>query len=198
MNRSSNLVAALFLVASGTLFAQTPTPAVPKEFDHVRTLGHALAEFRDDRVQIVAAYYYSQSNHDIPWLLIELGALWPRATEINRERIELVTPSGHVVRLATQARWAEDSTRNALLLQQATTSRHQVASYFQPYAQTHLRFFTRPPNDGTVQKAVYLRPDELGLSDLLFESPTRLWDKGTYALVIRYDGGEAVLPIELR
>ena len=49
-----------------------------------------------------------------------------------------------------------------------------------------------------MQQAVYLRPYELGLSDLLFESPTRLWDKGTYALVLRYDGGEAVLPIELR
>ena len=36
------------------------------------------------------------------------------------------------------------------------------------------------------------------LGDLLFDSPTRLWDKGTYALVVRYDGGEAVLPIELR
>jgi hypothetical protein len=36
------------------------------------------------------------------------------------------------------------------------------------------------------------------LGDLLFESPTRLWDKGTYALLVRYDGAEAVLPIELR
>ena len=41
-------------------------------------------------------------------------------------------------------------------------------------------------------------PNELGLGDLLFESPTRLWDEGTYALVVRYDGAEAVLPIELR
>jgi len=70
MNRSSELMAALVLVTSGALFAQTPTQAVPKEFDHVRTLGHALAEFVDDRVQVVAAYYYSQSTHDIPWLLI--------------------------------------------------------------------------------------------------------------------------------
>jgi hypothetical protein len=198
MNRSSHLVAALVLVTSGGLFAQTPTRAVPKEFDHVRTLGHALTEFVNDRVQVVAAYYYSQATHDIPWLLIELGALWPRTMEINREQIELVTPSGSVVGLATQARWAADSTRNALLMQQATTSRHQVAHYFQPDAQTYLRFFTRPTDDGTVQQAVYLRPYELGLSDLLFESPTRLWDKGTYALVLRYDGGEAVLPIELR
>jgi hypothetical protein len=41
-------------------------------------------------------------------------------------------------------------------------------------------------------------PYELVRGDLLFESPTRLWDEGTYALVISYEGREAVLPIELR
>jgi hypothetical protein len=74
-----------------------------------------------------------------------------------------------------------------------------VASYFTPAnGQTSLRFFTRPPNPGTVHEVVNLQPRELVLGDLLFESPTRLWDKGTYALVIRYDGVEALLPIELR
>ena len=77
--------------------------------------------------------------------------------------------------------------------------RHPVASYFKPTnGQTRLRFFTHPPNAGTVQEVAYLLPNELVLGDLLFESPTRLWDEGTYALVVRYDGAEAVLPIELR
>jgi hypothetical protein len=148
---------------------------------------------------VTAAYYYSQTNHDMPWLLIELGALGEQVTAIDRNRIELVTPAGRVVPLASQARWAEDSRRNALLMQQAAPLRHQVASYFIPSnGQTRLRFFTHPRDGGTVQQVVYLAPKELVLGDLLFESPTRLWDKGTYALVVRYDGSEAVLPIELR
>jgi hypothetical protein len=200
MNRSTcALAAVVFVVASGSLLAQSRTRAVPREFIHVRTLGRALSEFNDDRIQVAAAYYYSQDHHDSRWLLIELGALGQQTTKINRDQIELVTPTGRIVPLATQTRWGQDSERNALLLQQARTSRHPVGSYFKgTNGQRGLRFFTRPPNFGTVVDFVDLAPNELVLGDLLFESPTRLWDKGTYALVVRYDGAEAVLPIELR
>jgi hypothetical protein len=166
----------------------------------VRTIGRALSEFDDGGIRVVAAYYYSQSNHDSRWLLIELGAFAPGATEIKREQVELVTPSGRVVRLATQARWAEDSTRNARLLQQATTSRVDLSNYFPTADSTHLRFFTQRPNDGLVlvQNTVHLMPYQLARGDLLFESPTGLWDKGIYTLVILYAGTEVKLPIELR
>jgi hypothetical protein len=198
MVRFAHVLAGIVVVASAAVSGQT-TRAVPKEFDHVRTLGRALSEFRDGRIQVAAAYYYSQFNHDTPWLLIELGVLGEQVTDIERDQIELVTPAGRVVPLASQARWARDATRNSLLLQRAAPLRHPVASYFTPAnGQTSLRFFTRPPNPGTVQEVVNLQPRELVLGDLLFESPTRLWDKGTYALVIRYDGVEALLPIELR
>lgn len=199
MIRSAIVLAGIVVAVTGSsLLAQDGTRAVPREFSHVRTLGRALAEYNDQRIQVAAAYYYSQSNHEFPWLLIELGALGRAVTKIERDQIELVTPRGRVLRLASQARWAQDSTRNALLLQRAATTRHPVASYFKPAnGQTYLRFFTHPPNAGTVQQVVHLQPDELVLGDLLFESPTRLWDEGTYALVVRYDGAEAVLPIEL-
>ena len=61
MLRSMTTCAALILVVTtGSSFAQGPTRAVPREFDNVRTLGRALSEFRDDRIQVAAAYYYSQ------------------------------------------------------------------------------------------------------------------------------------------
>ena len=197
MRRATHVLALMAIAAGASLAAQSR--AVPKEFDHVRTLGRALSEFRDGRIHVVAAYYYSQINHQSPWLLIQLGALGTDVLEIARNRIELVTPSGRVVPLASQARWAADARRNTLLLQQATALRHPVSSYFTPTnGRTGLRFFARPPGVGTVQEIVYLRRNELAIGDLLFESPTRLWDEGTHALVIRYDSAEAVLPIELR
>ena len=200
MIRALGMLSGLVLVVgSGSLVAQGQTRTVPNEFDHVRPLGSALAEFKDQRIQVVAAYYYSQSNHDSPWLLIELGALGQQGMTINRRQIELVTPSGRVVPLSTQERWGADSKRNALLLQQAAPVRHKVDWYFRDWlGGTQLRFFVQPRGAGTVVEFVDLAPKELVLGDLLFESPTRLWDKGTHALVIRYDGSEAVLPIELR
>ncbi len=200
MNRSNRaLIGLVLLAATGTLLAQSSPRSVPKDFEHVRTMGRAVAEFMDDSIHVVAAYYYSQSNHESPWLLIELGALRQRATEIRRDQIELLTPSGRAVQLATHARWSQDSARNVLLLQQATSSRHPVSSYFvAPNRQTGLPFFTDLRRGGTVRNELLLAPDELALGNLFFESPTPLWDKGTYALVVRYDGAEAVLPIELR
>jgi hypothetical protein len=190
-----HLLAGLILIAaSGSMLAQSR--AVPKEFDHVKTLGRALSEFRDDRIQVVAAYYYSQTNHDTPWLLIEMGALSEEAVQIERNQIALVTPRGRVVPLGSQSRWRADVRRSRLLLQQAMPLRHPVASYFaEMNGRQVFPFFTLTD---TVQQVAFMQPKELLLGDLLFESPTRLWDDGTYALVVRYDGAEAVLPIELR
>jgi hypothetical protein len=200
MLRSVSVLSGIVLVAgSVSLPAQSPTRAVPKEFGHIRSLGRALTEFRDERIQVVAAYYYSQFNHEQPWLLIEVGALGRQAIEIDRRPIHLVTPAGRVVPLARQSRWGQAGERSALLLQQARTTRHQIASYFKGLnGQTGLRFFVWPNGAGTVLETINVRSDELVRGDLLFESPTRLWDDGTYALVIAYDGREAVLPIELR
>jgi len=200
MTRATSVLAGLVLVVgSASLPAQPQTRAVPREFDRVRTLGRALSEFKDERIQVVAAYYYSQNNHEQPWLLIEIGALGRMPTEIDRRTIELVTPAGRVVPLASQSRWGQVPERSALLLQQARASRHQIPSYFKAVnGQANLRFFVWPNGAGTVLESIHVRPDELVLGDLLFESPTRLWDAGTYALVIGYDGREALLPIELQ
>ena len=65
--------AVVLVAAADSLVAQTRT--VPKQFDNMRTLGRALAEFKDGRIQVLAAYDYSQVNHDSRWLLIEIGAL---------------------------------------------------------------------------------------------------------------------------
>src|SRR5687767_694164 len=131
MFRTASVLAGIVVIAgSASLPALTPQRTVPKEFANVRTLGRALSEFHDERLQVVAAYYYSQYNHDQPWLLIEIGALGRMATEIDRRTIELVTPTGRVVPLASQSRWGQAAERSALLLQQASVTRHQVSSYF--------------------------------------------------------------------
>ena len=97
--RSVSFLALIVLVGSGSLSAQRSTRVVPKEFDHVRRLGRALSEFQDERIQVVAAYYYSQYRHDQPWLLIEIGAFGRLPTEIDRRTIDLLTPTGRVVPL---------------------------------------------------------------------------------------------------
>ena len=60
MIRSTYVVAALILVvASGSLLAQSRT--VPTQFDNVQSLGRAVAEFKDDRIQVVVSYLSRKS-----------------------------------------------------------------------------------------------------------------------------------------
>ena len=177
----------------------TATHSQPREFASVRSLGRALVEYNDGTTHAVAAYYHSQSSHDSAWLLIEFGVASPRSLTVRRDEMELVTPSGRVVPLASQRRWGQDSNRARTLLQQARTTRHQVRSYFREINGAEaLRFFTRPEEGGTVIDVVQIAPEQVLYGDLMFESPTGAWERGGYALNLRHEYGTASLPIDLK
>lgn len=194
MARFTALTALLAMIVPAAIGAQAP-----REFSNVTRLGSALVEYHDGSTQAVAAYYHSQRNHDAPWLLIELGMSSPRSLVVRRDQVELVTPTGDIVPLAAQRRWGADSARARGLLQQARTTRHQVTSYFRGTRGVEaIRFFGRPESGETANDLAQAAPEEVLLGDLLFESPTGAWARGTHALVIRHDGGTASLPIDLR
>jgi hypothetical protein len=182
------LVGLVLVVASASLFAQSRT--VPKQFDNVRSLGRALAEFKDDRIQVVVSYAESQVHHDSRWLLIELGALGGRTRmNIERARIELVTPDGRLVPHATPDRFQE-AADVAWQLRRRRASSATRLDWYLPSAwkccssltQRILRISLAPLNISRYGPS---------LADLLFESTTGAWDDGLYALVVPYDGSEA-------
>ena len=194
------LLGVVLAVASGSLFAQSRT--VPRTFDHVRPLGRALAEFKNDRIQIVTSYSYSQANHDSRWLLIEFGELSRAKTTIERDRIEVVTPDGRLVPHAPPARVRDAEDLGELMLQ--TSPSRPRRYWYLPYDGLCC------PESFRIGEGFYaqqrdaawtpMQVDSRGpvWADLLFESPTGEWESGAYALVVRYDGEEAAFPIELR
>jgi len=188
-------IAALALsVAFGSaLLAQS------REFPHVHELGGALVEYDDGVTQAVAAYYHSQRHYDSKWLLIEIGMMSRRALTLGRDQVELVTPDGRELPLASQRQWSQDSGRARTLLPQALPTRHQVKSYFREVnGREALRFFTRPEEGGTTIDVTQVMPEEVVLGDLYFESPSGLWDRGRYTLVIHRPDATVRLPIDLR
>jgi hypothetical protein len=190
-------IVAAFLV--GMVASADAQRAPRREFSRVTQRGEALADYHDGVTQVVAAYYHSQRNHDTPWLLIEVGMSSAQPFVLRRDRVRLVSPSGRAVLLAEQIRWGADSARARGLLQQAQVTRHQVRTYFLGTRDAaRLRFFGRPEKGQTVVDLAQSLPEEVLLGDLLFESPTGAWERGTYALEIEHDGGTAALPIHLR
>lgn len=197
MIQSIHVTAALALVvASGSLVAQSRT--IPTQFDRVRSLGRALSEFKDDRIQVVVSYAQSQVDHGSRWLLIEFGALARTRMAIERWRIELVTPDGRVIPHAMPARVRAADDLRGLLLQSAP-SRTRLYWYL-PYDGLCCPESFRVATGGFYARDEIMKVDSRGpvWADLLFESPTGSWENGIHAVVIPYDGKEAVLPIELR
>jgi hypothetical protein len=165
---------------------------------YVNTLGGAAAEYRDSRVHVVAAYYYSQRNHDSRWLMIETAVSTTGTQVIERGDIALRTPEGREIPLATQRRFGEDAARITSLLQNARVSGHDVVSYFvQRDRVDSMRLFARPFG-GVVHDSFVAEDHRVTAGTLFFEAPTGRWAAGTYTLVVRHEEGSAELPIELR
>jgi hypothetical protein len=186
------LAAVVGLVSAAAVWAQEDN-----FFPRTKRLGRAAVEYKDPEIHVVAAYYYSQRNHDSRWLLIQSAMSTTRDLIIDRENITLVTPSGdRVITLASQERFAADVRRVRPVVQSAWIDRHDVLAYFnqRDWAED-MRLFAL--NSGPVLTNFVTDKDRVATGDLFFESPTGLWAPGTYSLIIEREGARAVLPIEL-
>lgn len=181
--------AAVWLAAS-PLTAQEVSSSVKKR-------GKAVVEYRDKDIQVVAAYNYSQRNHESRWLYIQAGLTTRDETIVRRDAITLRTPQGQSIPLATQRQIGEDTKRVEQLLQNATTVSHDIPSYFtQAYRIEDMRLF-RLPFDRIVHDEFIVDRDSLAVGPLFFASPTGAWEDGTYTLVVRHGTGSVELPITL-
>src|SRR5688572_361463 len=169
---------ALRCTLCATLALAPLTLVAQEEFSSAnRNVGRAAVEYSDADAHIVAAYYYSQRNHESRWLMIEAGISTTESIVIERSAIALRTPQGRELPLATQKRGGEDVKRISQVLQNAGVLSHHVASYF--------------------AQRVGIDRHRVAVGPLFFESPTGAWEKGTYALIVRHSKGTAELPIHL-
>src|SRR5262245_61397744 len=93
------LCAVALAFAGSTLSAQ---------HESARKRGRAVVEFRDKAIHAVAAYNYSQRNHDQRWIVFQAALTTTSETVIHRDEIALRTPQGREIPLATQTRIGED------------------------------------------------------------------------------------------
>ena len=187
----------LGVVLASTFATATRAQDRRESFPDTKDRGRAAAEFRDDNLHVVAAYYYSQRNHDSRWLLIELAATATREMTIERDDITLLTPEGRTVPLASQRAFMQDHQRTRPLVQNAVTTRHGIGAYFPNREGEAFRFFTLKLENGIVRDFFDINTQRTSWGDLFFASPTGSWDDGTYSLMVEGDNALAVLPIDL-
>jgi hypothetical protein len=165
-------------------------------FPNTRERGRAAVEYQDADIHVVAAYYYSQFNHDTRWLLVQTAVSTEDNVVFDRENIRLVTPAGREIALATQARVGRSVAGIRPVVHGGAASRHDVLSYFNERDRAY-PFELFSLSSGAVQTNFVTHRHHVAHGDLFFESPTGLWEDGTHTLVIERDDVRAALPIEL-
>lgn len=184
------LFCAAVALAAPHLTAQEVSSSVKKR-------GKAVVEYRNKAIQVVAAYNYSQRNHDLRWLYIQTGLTTHDENIIRRDAIALRTPQGQIIPLATQRQVGDDTKRVEQVLQNAKTVSHDITSYFTSTSRTEDMQLFRLPFGPVVHDEFIVDRDRLAVGPLFFESRQGLWADGTYTLVIRHKQGVAELPITL-
>ena len=189
--------APVVLLVAGATLAAAPQ-ANDNAFPHTKPNGRATVEYKDEKVQAVAIYDYSQRNHDGAWLLVQIGVALRERGAVKRDSFSVVMPGGRSVPLATQEQFLADSPQITKLRQNARIFHRDVISYFPKSADGEFIRWFALPGEGTVRDPAIV-PSEHGvvIGELFFKSPTLRWDDGTYRLVFDNDKGHAELPIRL-
>ena len=193
----TRLVPVVVLLA-GVAVTAAQRGADDNAFPHTKPNGRATVEYKDEKVQAVAIYDYSQRNHDTDWLLVQIGVALSERGAVKRDSFSVTMPGGRKVPLATQEQFLADSAKITKLRQNARIFQREVLGYFPKSADGEfLRWFALP-GEGTVRNPAVI-PSEHGvvIGDMYFKSPTLRWDDGTYRLVFDNENGHAELPIRL-
>ena len=193
----TRLVPVLVLLA-GVVATAAQRGADDNAFPHTKPNGRATVEYKDEKVQAVAIYDYSQRNHDGAWLLVQIGVALSERGAVKRDSFSVTMPGGRMVPLATQEQFLADSQQITKLRQNAKIFERPVLIYFPKSADGEFIRWFALPGEGTVRNPAVI-PSEHGvvIGDLYFKSPTLRWDDGTYRLVFDNENGHAELPIRL-
>lgn len=182
------------VLPTGELRAQTDEVVRP---DAVNLVDRSAVEYRNDRLQIVAAHYYFRGAHDPRWLLIDLGlrVLSGRPVTLARGDLSIVRPDGVQIELASPREYRRARAELLPLHIQLHTRARSMYRHFTVRCDDHsFRFFV---DSGIRQSVVYAhRTGRCVRGDLYFASPTGAWNPGTHTLVIAGDT-DVRLPIEI-
>lgn len=165
-------------------------------FPYTKQWRPATVEYSHEGLKVVINYNYSQTNHDTPWLIIDLAASARRPFVLRPEHVTVVTPDGGIVALPKRgtviADWMNTQSHIAVAM------RDELRGYFTGESVEILPFF--------ITRHLKLMPYDEAIVDnnhmtqgpLYFRSPEGRWPAGTYRLTIDHERAKAALPVTLK
>jgi hypothetical protein len=185
------------LVAAAAAALVTAAPLAQTAPPRVKKIGNAIREYKDERIQAVIAYEYSNRHHDGDWLLVETAVRTTDRLVYQRADFTLVTPDEKTIPLANQSRFIDEAPKVRRIQQNARVWSRSLDPYFIEKISQRFQLFALP-GDGVITDSI--TTDRYGASflTLYFASPTDGWPGGSYQLKIDNGKARAAIPVELK
>jgi hypothetical protein len=173
--------------------------AAAQESPNVRHPGKYIAEYKDDKVQVVLGLRYANTKFPSEWLLLQaaVSATGNKPIRIDREDVALVVPGGTRVQMASQKALAEGLPTARRDFQEADVKQDPIEGYFVgPSRQQRLGFFAVPTEQITYEQVTTDR-STIAEGYLFFRAPNEKLPPGRYVLEIFNKDVDVKLPFWL-
>lgn len=174
-------------------------PARAADAPTVKRLGKTIAQFRDERIQVVVSWKYAQLHPNEAWTYFETWIM-PTAdggVEIDREDVALFLPDGTRLNLPSQNKLLEGLPDIRRVVAIGEVSRDPMEGYF-PARRSLVRIgFQEVPGTFLTYDLRGLGPFDCAHGDLFWVNPKGKWEKGIYTLVLQHKGLDVKIPMPI-
>lgn len=155
-------------------------PALAAE-PQVEQIGASLVKWSGPQAEVVLSYRFAKHNPSEPWVLLTLGMTGQtgQSLQVKRSSVQLITPGGATVPLATQQQFGEASVHLQAMLARAAIDSEPV-DYWLGRRPQRLGFFVIP-GEGVAFDQVWINDRTVALGPLFFHLPGGT-EPGTYRL----------------
>ena len=182
------------------LLAVVPGFAAAQDSPDVKQVGRYVAQWKDDKIQVVVGTRHANAHLTRPWLMLEtmISANGDKPIRIDREDIALVVPGGTRVQLASQKAVTEQIPDVRKMYTEAAITQDPMEGYFVGRTQkTRLGFFS-PPTERIVYDQVTTDRTMIAQGYLFFRSPSGgSFPPGRYVLEVFNKDVDVKLPFML-
>jgi hypothetical protein len=170
--------------------------STPTETPGVDRLGATALRYRGPQLDVVLSYKAANLGLSDDWLFLDvaMSGNTRESVEVKREKIQLVTPSGEVLPLATQAEFAEAYPRLAAAIQRASIAAEPL-DYWSD-RRTEALTFLRIPGAGLSLPSAWVNDRVVYEGPLYFFLPVGM-KSGVYQLRIDLPETKVRIPFRL-
>lgn len=186
----------LAAAASGLLLGSLATAV---DAPNVKRLGKTIAQYKDDRVQVVVSWRYAELHPGERWTYFEtwMMLIGSGGLEVDREDIALYLPDGTRVPLPSQKKLTEGLPDIRRVVTVGDVSRDPMEGYFRSRNGFLRLGFHEIPGTLITFDSRGLPIQWAAAGDLFFESPAGKWEKGIYTFAVKNKKIDVKVPMPI-